>query len=59
MINKRELYEEITNNIISQLDQGVIPWERPWFGTVDGPRSGASGKPYSILNQLLVNEATQ
>ena len=55
-MNNQELYEQITKSIIEQLDQGIIPWERPWFGTIDGPTSGASGKPYSLLNQMLLGK---
>ena len=24
------LYDEVTNKIIAMLDNGVIPWRRPW-----------------------------
>lgn len=46
-------YEEITNQIIDQLQQGEIPWTRPWFGRL-AITSYATGKPYSILNQMLL-----
>lgn len=47
-----KLYEEITNAIIEQLEKGVIPWKKPWTGTGD-VISHETGKPYSLLNQLL------
>ena len=25
-----DIYAEITNRIINQLEQGVIPWRKPW-----------------------------
>lgn len=44
------VYDMVTNRIIEQLESGVIPWH--------GVRSGAynriSNKPYSLLNQMLL-----
>ena len=48
-------YEEITNQIISQLQQGQIPWTKPWFGA-QSVISYATGRPYSILNQMLLGD---
>ena len=48
------LYEEVTNQIISLMEQGQIPWHRPWAGTSAGAISHNTGKPYSLLNQLLL-----
>lgn len=28
----KSVYEMITERIIEQLEQGVIPWEKPWSG---------------------------
>ena len=27
---KLDLYEEVTNRIIKQLEEGIIPWHKPW-----------------------------
>ena len=27
------IYEEVTNRIISQLEKGVIPWRKTWRGS--------------------------
>ena len=51
---KVNVYEKVTAQIIAQLENGIIPWEKPWFGRQSGPVSGATGKPYSLLNQLLL-----
>ena len=53
-MNRSEIYKKVTDTILEQLEQGIIPWERPWFGTAEGPRSGQSGEPYSMLNQMLL-----
>tara|TARA_R110000824_G_scaffold149091_3_gene319193 strand:- start:2249 stop:3208 length:960 start_codon:yes stop_codon:yes gene_type:complete len=55
MKNKRDIYQEITNSIIASLEAGTIPWKKPWAccGERGLPRSGATGKPYSGINNLL------
>lgn len=44
----------VTDRIIEQLEQGVIPWERPWTGVREGAYNRVSKKSYSILNQMLL-----
>jgi antirestriction protein ArdC len=51
---KRDVYAIVTDRIIAQLEQGVIPWEKPWTGTGDGAISHGTGAPYSFLNQMLL-----
>lgn len=48
------VYELVTNRIIEQLENNIIPWEKPWSGTLDGAFNRVSKKPYSILNQMLL-----
>lgn len=49
---KRDLYEEITAKILTQLDAGVIPWLKPWKG--GGPSNYYSGKQYRGVNVLVL-----
>lgn len=46
------VYEKITQQIIDQLEQGTIPWRRPW--SVPAPRNLVSNQPYRGLNALLL-----
>lgn len=48
-----DLYQEVTNRIMEQLESGVIPWEKPWISAGNAV-SRATGKPYSLLNQMLL-----
>lgn len=52
-----DIFAAVTDRIISQLEQGVIPWHKPWTGTQSGAVSGATGKPYSLLNQMLLGKS--
>jgi antirestriction protein ArdC len=54
MSEKFNIYEEITNRIIEQLENGIIPWHRPWSGIASGAYNRISNKPYSLLNQMLL-----
>ena len=51
------VYEMVTNRIIEQLENNIIPWEKPWSGTIDGAFNRVSKKPYSILNQMLLSKS--
>lgn len=51
---KFNIYEEITNRIIEQLEKGNIPWHKPWTGVMSGAYNRVSRKPYSLLNQMLL-----
>lgn len=48
------VYEMVTERIIDQLENGVIPWQKPWTGIRSGAYNRVSKKPYSLLNQMLL-----
>lgn len=51
------IYELITKKITDQLEQGIIPWQKPWVWTDDITECAISyktQKPYSLLNQMLL-----
>lgn len=51
-----DIYAEITNRIIDQMEQGTIPWQKPWVAS-GSCVSYATGKPYSLLNQILLGRS--
>ncbi len=54
---KVSLYDEVTAQIIAQLEEGVFPWMKPWSGgnAVTGlPRNAISGRHYSGINILIL-----
>lgn len=53
MMNQ-SVYEEVTERIIAMLEQGEIPWCKPWAGGASCAISYHTGKPYGILNQILL-----
>jgi len=48
-----DIYAEITNRIMEQMENGVIPWRKPWVAA-GSAISHATGKSYSLLNQMLL-----
>lgn len=48
------VYKMVTDRIIDQLNKGIIPWEKPWTGIRGGAYNRVSKKPYSLLNQMLL-----
>lgn len=50
---KFDMYETVTKRILEQLEQGEIPWLKPWTGG-NGAWSRATGKNYSLVNQFML-----
>jgi antirestriction protein ArdC len=61
-IVRREFFDQVTNGVIAQLDQGVRPWVRPWTGGNAGqfimPRRH-NGARYRGINVLLLWAAAE
>ena len=51
-----DIYAEITKRIITEMEGGVIPWAKPWVAS-GSCISHATGKPYSLLNQMLLGRS--
>ena len=51
-----DIYAEITNRIMDQMKNGIIPWQKPWIAS-GSAISHTTGKPYSLLNQMLLGRA--
>jgi antirestriction protein ArdC len=50
------VYEVITSRILESLQQGVVPWRKPWSS--DLPRNLVSGREYRGVNVLLLQSAS-
>jgi len=50
----KNVYEMVTDRIINMLEEGIIPWEKPWTGTKSGSFNRITKKPYSLLNQMML-----
>ena len=50
-----DIYQEITNRIITELENGKIPWRCSWRPPEWRHRNLVSGKPYRGINAILLN----
>src|SRR4051812_26962283 len=53
MSSKTDAYEAITAKMIAALEEGTVPWRKPWKGA-NAPRNGTSGRRYRGINTLLL-----
>jgi len=57
--DRSNLYSEITDKIIAELEAGRVPWVQPW-GTAAAkaplgvPQNASTGRTYSGINVLLL-----
>ena len=49
-----DVYQIVTDKILEQMAKGIVPWQKPWHGGLEGAVSYATGRPYSLLNQFLL-----
>lgn len=52
--NRGNVYQAVTDRIIAQMEQGIVPWHKPWTGAADGAINYVSRRAYSVLNQWLL-----
>lgn len=51
----RDLRQELTDRMVAALDQGAIPWERPWHEVrASRPRNLLSSRDYQGGNRLML-----
>ena len=48
-----DVYAIVTEKIVNLLEQGIVPWRRPWSAT-GLPRNLVSKKPYRGVNLFLL-----
>lgn len=48
------VYDQITERVISLLEQGTIPWQKPWKAQTGLPRNLVSKKAYRGINVFLL-----
>jgi antirestriction protein ArdC len=55
--DRTSLYQEITDKIVAELEQGRLPWVQPWTGAAAPlglPKNAATGRAYSGINILIL-----
>ena len=56
--DRASLYQEITDEIIAELEAGRVPWVQPWGKTAAAPlgvpKNAATGRRYSGINIIIL-----
>jgi antirestriction protein ArdC len=55
--DRTSLYDEVTDRIVTELEQGTVPWVRPWASSsvsLGLPRNSATQRNYSGINILIL-----
>ncbi len=57
--DRTSLYDEITGNILAELEAGRLPWVQPWSTAAANaplamPKNAATGRQYSGINVLIL-----
>ena len=52
----RNIHQEVTDRILAELENGALPWVKPWksFGVGNTPRNAATKRPYSGGNVVML-----
>src|SRR5215471_3844451 len=52
----RDLYTEVTARIVNELENGFLPWVKPWSQSAGAnqPANAVTKRPYSGVNVLLL-----
>src|SRR5438105_3631646 len=55
-VMKRDIYLEVSNRIIGELERGAAPWVKPWSATPgqNVPQNAVTNRPYSGCNVILL-----
>jgi antirestriction protein ArdC len=52
---KNQTYDRITDRITALLEQGTVPWHKPWTAKTGFPRNFVSQRPYRGINVFLLH----
>lgn len=52
--DKIDIYQMVTDRIAAQLEQGKVPWHKPWNVKVGMPKNLITGKEYQGVNLVLL-----
>src|SRR5262249_48679820 len=55
--NGSDVYQIVTDRVISLLEAGTVPWRKPWASDDRWPMNLVSRKPYHGINVFLLHAA--
>jgi antirestriction protein ArdC len=60
-MSKVDIYQEVTDSIIAELEAGTVPWRKPWTftGEANAHRNYGTRRPYRGVNVWLLEMVAQ
>ena len=52
---RKDVYQITTDRIVNLLEEGTVPWHKPWGGQEEHPRNLVSGKKYRGINAFVLS----
>lgn len=52
--NRVDIYDIVTQKILDKLENGTVPWQKPWNVKTGAPCNLVTGKPYNGINVMLL-----
>lgn len=53
-MDKRDVYQSVTDRIVAALEAGTVPWKKPWRSAGGYPVNVRNGRQYRGINILLL-----
>ncbi len=49
MMPRKDIYQEVTDKIVKELEAGAVPWLKPWAARTRNGVLGAFGRPRNAI----------
>ncbi len=53
-----DIYQQVTDRMVAALEEGTVPWRKPWRTATGLPRSMSTGRRYQGVNAMLLGLTT-
>ncbi len=51
---KKDIYQDVTNKIVNEIESGALPWVKEWSGFSGLPENAITGRQYNGINTLIL-----
>ena len=55
MSDKKNVYDFVTDRVLKALENGIVPWSKPWDAESGRGRNGVTGYVYRGINVWLTS----
>ena len=56
-VDDASIADRVTRLVLQRLEEGVVPWRKPWHTTRQAPRPLGSRRPYRGWNRMVLSWA--